>query len=245
MSPVDRRERVREYVLHRAEADSRITAAAIVGSLAQGPGDLWSDVDLTFGVARDASVRRILEDWTRDLVQLFDATPILDVASGDLTYRVFLLPEWVQVDLSFAPRTARQTGAAFQLLYGPWRVETIPPPPREGLFRWGCLYARHAHVAISRGQSWHAEYCIGRVRDHALTLACTRRNLPAAYGKGFDRLPSEILASAADALIRSLDRRELRRALGVAVAVLLREEDDADTTLDNVRRQLADLVAGA
>ena len=245
MSPVERREQVREYVLHRAEADSRITAAAIVGSLAQGPGDQWSDLDLTFGVARDASVGDVLADWTRDLVQVFDATPLLDVVSGDLFYRVFLLSDWVQVDLSFARESARQTGSAFQPLYGPFRVDVASPPAPDALFRWACLYARHAHVAISRGQGWHAEYCIGRVREHALTLACVRRNLPATYGKGFDRLPCETRTSAEGALVGSLEREELCRVLAVAVAVLLREAVDVDPTLDKVRQQLAALVAEA
>jgi len=47
---VGERDSIRDYVLGRAEDDSRIVAAAAVGSLAVGPGDQWSDLDLTFGV---------------------------------------------------------------------------------------------------------------------------------------------------------------------------------------------------
>ena len=242
MSPVERREQVRDYVLQRAEADSRISGAALVGSLARGSGDRWSDLDLTFGVAASASVDQVLEDWTRDLVQVFDATPILDLGSGDLIYRVFLLSDWVQVDLSFAPGSVRQMGTPFKLLFGSSKSEIVSPPTPGELFGWASLYARHAFVGIARGQLWHAEYCISGVRDHALTLACLRRNLPTAYGKGFDRLPSKIQDGAEGALVRSLQREELLRALAVAVAVLLREAGDADETFDSVRRQLAELA---
>jgi predicted nucleotidyltransferase len=232
---------VREHVLGLAESDSRVVAAAVIGSLAQGDGDRWSDLDLTFGVAAESSVAEVLDDWTRELAEAFDAVPLLDVSRGDLVYRVFLLEDWLQVDLSFAPETVRQTGPAFSVLFGAHSVDLAPAPSAETIFGWAVLYARHAKVGIARGQWWHAEYCVSCVRDHALTLACLRRDLPTGYGKGFDQLPEGIREGFEDALVRSLEREELLRALAVAVAGLLRETPELEIA-DALEGQLRGLT---
>ena len=62
-----------------------------------------------------------------------------------------------------------------------------------------------------------------RRAHHALTLACGRRDLPTSYGRGFDDLPADVLDAFDAALVRSLDRDELVRALTIAVERLLRE----------------------
>ncbi len=236
------RERVREHVLGLAETDRRVVAAATIGSLAQGDGDRWSDLDLTFGVAAGSSVTEVLGDWTRELAEAFAAVPLLDLSRGDLLYRVFLLEDWLQVDLSFAPETVRQTGPAFSVLFGAHSVDLAPAPTAETLFGWAVLYARHAKVAIARGQWWHAEYCVSCVRDHALTLACLRRDLPTGYGKGFDQLPDDVREGFDGALVRSLEREVLVRALAVAVSGLLRETPDLELVgvLEGQLRELTD-----
>jgi len=245
MSAVEQRDLVRAHVLRRADADPRIIAAAVIGSLAIGKGDRWSDLDFTFGVAGGASVAEVMDDWTRELVEVFDAVPLLDLTSGDLIYRVFILADWLQVDLSFAPESVRQRGPAFRLLFGACEADFSSPHSAPYLFAWAVLYARHAMVGIARGQWWHAEYCISCVRDHALTLACLHLDLPTGHGKGFDQLPQDVRDSSAPALVRSLEREELLRALSVAVSVLLREADDADETFANVRGQLSELAAAS
>ncbi len=227
-------------MLGLAETDPRVVAAAAIGSLAQGDGDRWSDLDLTFGIAAESSVAEVLADWTRELAEAFAAVPLLDLSRGDLVYRVFLLEDWLQVDLSFAPETVRQTGPAFSVLFGEHRVEFAPPPAAETLFGWAVLYARHAKVGIARGQWWHAEYCVSCVRDHALTLACLRRDLPTGYGKGFDQLPPGVRDGFEEALVGSLEREKLQRALAAAVAGLMREAPDLEIvrTLEGQLREL-------
>jgi len=242
MAAVEQRDLVRAHVLRRADADPRIVAAAVIGSLAVGTGDRWSDLDFTFGVAGGTSVAEVMDDWTRELVEAFDAVPLLDLARGDLIYRVFILADWLQVDLSFAPESVRQTGPAFRLLFGAHQADFSSHQSAPHLFALAALYARHAMVGIARGQWWHAEYCIGCVRDHALTLACLHRGLPTGDGKGFDQLPQEVRDSSVPALVRSLERDELLRALSGAVSVLLREADDTDETFSNIRGQLSELA---
>ncbi len=128
---------------------------------------------------------------------------------------------------------------------GAYEADFSSPHSAPYLFAWAVLYARHAMVGIARGQWWHAEYCISCVRDHALTLACLHLDLPTEHGKGFDQLPQDVRDSSVPALVRSLEREELLRALSVAVSVLLREADDADVTFANVRGQLSELAAAS
>ena len=224
-----------------AERDERVVAAAVIGSLALGKGDDWSDLDLTFGLADDASKDAVLADWTRELADAFDAVPLFDLEQPELTYRVFLLPAWLQVDLSFAARSTVQGNDRFRLLFGPSRRTDVAPESVEQLFGVAVLYARHAFVAIERGQPWHAEYCVGLVRDQALTLACRQRELPTANGKGFDLLPADVRGRFDNALVRSLEPAELRRALAVAVSGLL--EEASGVCSEQVAAQLRELHA--
>lgn len=60
-----------------------------------------------------------------------------------------------------------------------------------------------------RGRFWQAEYWISGVRDYALSLACLRRGLPTAHGRGSDNLPPEVLKVFEGALGRSLEPTEL------------------------------------
>jgi hypothetical protein len=54
---------------------------------------------------------------------------------------------------------------------------------------------------------------ISRVRDQVLALACLRHGVPAVQGRGMDSLPPEITTALAEALVRSLEIAELKRAL--------------------------------
>lgn len=86
------RDAVRNRVLQLASSDPRVVAGAVVGSLAFGGGDRWSDLDLTFAVAEGVPVADVLSDWTRSVVTEFDAIHLFDLPSGATIYRVFLLP---------------------------------------------------------------------------------------------------------------------------------------------------------
>ena len=63
MFTAEQRDRVREQLLARAEADSAVTGAAFTGSHATGDGDRWSDTDLVLAVHGD--VAQVLHAWTR------------------------------------------------------------------------------------------------------------------------------------------------------------------------------------
>ena len=215
MFTVADRERVRDLVLELAATDERVVAGAVVGSLAQGDGDRWSDLDLTFAVADGVPVPEVLDDWTRSLVAELDAVRLFDLPSGPSIYRVFLLPGCLQFDLSFTPASAFGARTPkFRLLFGE-AVErpNVPPPDPHELFGYAAHHALRARFCIERGRYWQAEYWTSAVRDYALHLACRARGLPANEGRGFDDLPADVRARFTDALIVSLDRAELLRAL--------------------------------
>jgi hypothetical protein len=240
------RDRVRDRVLKMASTDPRVVAAAVVGGLADGGGDRWSDLDLTFAVADAVPVSEVLSDWTRDVAAELDAVHLFDLPAGAAIYRVFLLPGCLQVDLSFAPASAfGARGPRFRLLFGK-AVDVPQPSPASAndLFGLGVHHAVRARFCLERGRVWQAEYWISGVRDQALALACRRRGLAVAEGRGFDDLPSEMLESFDDTLVRSLEPGELRRALGSAVSGLLRESAEAADVAASVEAQLRELASG-
>jgi hypothetical protein len=238
------RERVRARLVEIAASDERLDSAALVGSLAGDESDEWSDIDLTFGVDDAVALDGVLEDWTRTMVEEFDAVQLFDLSVRGTTYRVYLLDDWLQVDLSFAPASEfRQCSPKFKLLWGTHTTSDPPRPSAHELFGWGVIYARAARASIDREKWWQAEFCISALRDNALTLACLRSGLPTAYGKGFDTLPPSVTGPFDEALVRSPDRDELLRALTGAVDGLLREAGDVQDLARSVEQQLRVLTA--
>jgi len=244
MFTVQDRNRIRDYVLQRAESDPRVIAAAVVGSLALSEGDRWSDLDLTFGVTDDVSMFDVLEDWTRDLVREFDAVQLFDLPSGPSIYRVFLLPGCLQFDLSFTPASKfGATGPKFKLLFGSAveKPHTAPPSAIE-LFGYAVHHALRARFCIERGRFWQAEYWISSIRDNALSLACRRRGLPAREGRGFDKLPVDVRDFFAGSLVTLLERNELLRALRCVIDGLLNEAEEVRELADKAEPQLRQLT---
>ena len=245
MFTIEYRQSVYDEVLRIAAADPRVVAGAVVGSLAFEEGDRWSDLDLTFAVRDGVTLGEVLDDWTRQIIRRFGAAHLFDLPSGAAIYRVFLLPGCLQFDLSFAPAAAfAAMGPKFRLLFG--RAVEMPfpgPPSPHELFGYAVHHALRARFCIERGRYWHAEYWISGVRDHALSLACRRRDLPARFGRGFDDLPAGVRDPFVAALVRSLDRDELLRALRLAIDGLLQETEQVADMAAKVEPELRTLAA--
>jgi hypothetical protein len=254
---VEERDALRERLLRLADEDEHVVAGAVVGSLAVDGGDRFSDLDLTFGIADHVPVADVLDDWTRTLIDELDAVHLADLERGATSYRVFLLPDALQFDLSMTPAAQfRPAGPRFRLLFGETaadevEVSTPPvagelfiptPPVAEDLFGWGVIYALHARACIERGRVWQAEHYVGAVRDHALSLACVREGLPAVQARGYDDLSAETLARFEAAHVGALEPGALRAALAAAVLALMHE--GAEVRLphaDTVAQRLAEL----
>jgi hypothetical protein len=244
MFSLEARDATRDHVLEIAASDDRVVAGAVVGSLAHGRGDRWSDLDLTFAVADDVAVSDVLDEWTRRVSADLDAIFLFDLPSGQTIYRVFVLPGCLQLDLSFTPASHfGASGPRFRLLFGQAheRPYTAPPPARE-LFGWAIAYARDARACIERRRWWQAEHCVSAIRDNALALACRRRDLPARFGRGFDDLPADVLQAFEGALVRSLTRDALLVALTASVEGLLSESDEVAALAARTEPRLRELL---
>ncbi len=255
MFTIEQRDALRERVLRLGRRDERVVAGAAVGSLARDEGDRFSDLDLTFAVAEHVPVSAVLAGWTSTLVDELAAVRLADLERGRTLYRVFLLPEALQFDLSMTPASQfRPAGPRFRLLFGDTAVgETPGPPPvarlflptpaaAEDLFGWGVVYALHARACVERGRVWQAEHYVGAVRDHALSLACLRRGLPAPQARGHDDLPADALARFARTHVETVAPEALRAALAASVAVLMHEGAQADVpSATVVAERLAEL----
>jgi hypothetical protein len=244
---VEQRDALREHLLRLAEEDERVVAGAAVGSLAVGGGgDRFSDLDLTFGIADNVPVAQVLDDWTRTLIGGRDAVHLADLERGSTIYRVFLLPDALQFDLSMTPAAQfRPAGPRFRLLFGETAAgepEVSPPPVAADLFGWGAIYALHARACIERGRVWQAEHYVGAVRDHALSLACLREGLPAVQARGYDDLSCETLARFEYAHVGALEPGALRGALAASVRALMSEGAEARLPhADAVAQRLAEI----
>jgi hypothetical protein len=244
---VEQRDALREHLLRLAEEHEQVVAGAAVGSLAVDSGDRYSDLDLTFGIADHVPIADVLNDWTRTLVDELDAVHLTDLERGPTTYRVFLLPDALQFDLSMTPGTQfRPAGPRFRLLFGETAAgdaEGTKPPVAGDLFGWGVIYALHARACIERGRVWQAEHYVGAVRDHALSLACLREGRRAVQARGYDDLSAEALARFEDAHVGAVEPDALRNALTASVRALVREGVDARLPhADAVAQRLADLA---
>jgi hypothetical protein len=216
---------LRTSLLELAHSDQRITGAAITGSAAASREDQWSDVDLAFGVDTAANLPIVLSDWTAHMYDRHQALHHLDVTSGAWTYRVFLLPNTLQVDIAFVVDTEfRALAPTFRLMFGKANEPRhISPPVPAAIIGVAWLYALHARTCIARRQLWQAEYMISGVRDNALALACVRHGLSSIHGRGIDLLPRGVTAQFQDSLVRQLDTDELSRAFRVAIHGLVEE----------------------
>jgi hypothetical protein len=237
---------LRDALVARAEADARITGAALTGSAAIGVEDKWSDIDLAFGLAPDADQAAAVADWTAFMYSAHGAVHHTDMWSGRTIYRVFLLDSTLQVDIAFAPSGAfGASGPTFHLLFGQ-AVEQLAgsTPNPVDLIGMAWLYALHARSSIARGKAWQAEYMISGVRDHVLMLMCLRHGVPHSQGRGLHLLPAATTSAVEPTLVRSLDLPELRRAFRASVDVLLTELAEVDPALTvRLTRTLRELTA--
>jgi hypothetical protein len=244
---IEQRELIRSKILERAASDGRISGAAITGSGAAGTEDQWSDIDLAFALAEGVELAPTLSDWTTYMYQEHSAIHYLDVPSGAWLYRVFLLPETLQVDLAFVPASDfRPLAPTFKLVFGSANEpQTLPSPSTDNLIGLGWLYALHARSCIARGRLWQAEYMVSGVRNHALALACIRHSLPTVHGRGVDRLPCEVTARFNQSLVGCLDVQEIARAFQVAMDGFMDEVRHVDEKLADRLQVTTSLLKGS
>lgn len=216
-----RRAAVRDAIVDRADIDNRITSAALVGSLTADHADEWSDVDLTFGVNGD-SIDEVAADFTHWLCNDHQASVLLDIPVDDTLYRVFLLPDSLQLDLSFTPGgKVRRASPRFQQLFGERIDSASTPVDPNDLAGWAVLHCLSSRTCIARGRLWQALHSINELRNLILSMRCAQADLPARFGRAFDELPPRILERFDDTLPKTVEASELARALSANIRELL------------------------
>lgn len=227
------RDHIRDELIALAQADTDIVGAALVGSSATGLQDAFSDIDLALQLAPDVDEAAAVDRWTRHITERYGVAHHLDVYAGNTRYRVYLLPESLQIDISFWAHNAFVAiGDRFTLLFGAHpeerRVTTQNP---DHLIGYAWLYALHVRSSIARNQPWHALSLLDDMRDYVLMLACIRHGLNPRELRGVDDLPSEVLSRFTIARAISLQPDELRRSLRCHGELLLTEVSEIDANL--------------
>jgi hypothetical protein len=238
---------VRERVFEVARADKRITGGAVTGSRSVDAEDRWSDVDTAFGVAAGVAPEAILRDWTELFERELDVVHHFDLDRRSTVYRVFLLSNALEVDVSLTPeREFGARGPNFQLVFGEGAEQPHTTPPElDGLIGFGWIYVLNTRAAIDRGRTWQAAHFIACTRDNGLALACIRHGLPAVYARGVDRLDRRLTRRWEETLVQSLDPNELHRALAVAAREFVREVGEAKPELAERLREPLSLDGSA
>jgi hypothetical protein len=138
---------------------------------------------------------------------------------------VFLLPDWLEVDIAFTPAADfGPRGPNWRTVFGETvEAEQNAPVAEDDLVGLAWHHLLHTRMCIERHKPWQAEWLISAARDHVLALACLRLGYATRYAKGADQLPQELTGPLEATLVRSLDDGELRRALAATVAAY-REE---------------------
>jgi hypothetical protein len=226
----EERERVRQRILTAADADPDVIGAAIVGSHAAGQSDRWSDIDVAFAVT---DVPQALQRWTDWLDQEFGVRHHWDLPAGVSTYRVFLLPGWLEVDIGFKPASdfgAR--GPNWRTVFG--QEVPLPPAPQDGVSNvagLGWHHAWHVYVCVQRGRWWQAVHWLNALRDQVFALVCLRHGLPTAFARQLHQLPGETTGAFDATLARSIEPDELMRALAAILEIFDNELRQADPVL--------------
>jgi len=239
---------LRDELVAAARADERITAAAIVGSAAKGTEDAWSDIDLMFRLADGLTPAEVADDWSARMRVAHGAVAQTDVWAGGALYRVFLLGNSLQVDLSFWPSTEfASSGPPIEVVFGEaHRPRPAPGRDLDALIGTAWLYALHVRSSIARGRPLQALHMLNTMRDQVVTLASVRCDLPAAHARGADDLPDGVRSTLESSVPRTLSEAELRRAFEALVAALLAEARHVDPTqAEQLAAPLQELVRTA
>src|SRR5680860_526387 len=158
MFSVDDRRALRQQVIDRASDDDHVTACVLFGSAARGEEDTWSDIDIALQLGRGVALEEVTNLWKAWLGDVANVADTLAIHASGALYRVFLLSNSRQLDLSFWPHDhLRSTGMPVQPIFG-----TIGGSRARG--RGGV-----------RGGSWPWSVCVPR-------LGGVRRGRPGRRG---------------------------------------------------------------
>jgi hypothetical protein len=234
----------RDAALARAlvllEADRRVEAAAVTGSVGAGRADRWSDFDVTGVIADGESCESVAADWVTLTYLEWPIVHHYETSFGTTLVRGFFLVNGLVVDLAFTPRADFEVWAPVQVAFdrtgaattaaAAWRPWSPEPEWRsEAGFAWHDVV--HACTAANRARHWQSLFYLQRVRNRTLVLASERHGHDADEFTHVDELPDQERDPLLGSLIAELDRRSLLAAIQVASQAFLDELRRGDREL--------------
>jgi predicted nucleotidyltransferase len=237
------RREVYESILNQSREDPSIISAAIIGSAAAGTKDRWSDIDLTFELTAGIKPGEVLSKWTNYLSEKFAGEMLLDLWLEETVYRVFLLPAYLQVDLSFSPNGKfYAVGPHFKLLYGQISEHRQIPELDADLYRsWIVHHLIRSYFCIQRNKLWQAHFWMNESRNYIMDLECNRNGFGSSHGRSYHLLNQELKAELEETLISKFSIGELSRKLQNLIQLFLKLE--GHQLSENIHNELSKLLS--
>ena len=167
-----------------------VVGRAVLGSLALGEGDRWSDLRPHVCGRRRRAVREVLEasstsDRTRRWgpVRLFD----LPERGADASVALPIFPTAWSSKLSFTPASEFGAGGPSSGCSSGRPSDPVPSEPRQRLFGYAVHHAAHARTCINCGEYWHAGSGAPCATTHWPLRVAGETSIPVR--QGLDRLP--------------------------------------------------------
>ncbi len=234
------REATLARVLELLEADPRIEAAVLTGSLGAQRADRWSDIDVATVVADAEDCELVAADWIARIYRELPVAHHYQTAFGTTVVPGFLLQNALEVDLAFTPSADftvwtpvrvvfDRTGTATRAAHAPESWTPTPDWRGEAGFAWHDVL--HACLAANRGKPWQALFFLQRVRNRTLSLASERHGGESDEFAHVDELPAAERDPLLASLVSDLDRVTLLEAIGTATDAFLDELRRGDPEL--------------
>lgn len=253
-SPTDR-----DAVLGRAiellEADARVEAAVITGSLASGHADRWSDFDLAAVIASGADCGEVAADWEAMAYREWPVAHHYATEFGSTLVRGFLLRNGLLADLAFTPIGDFEAWAPVKIAFDRtgstkkiaevWKA-WAPTPDWRGESAFAAHDVLHACAAANRGRRWQALYFLQRIRTRTLSLASERHGHDSDDLVHADELPQAEVDGLLGTLVADLQTPTLLRAIDLATRAFLEELRRGDHDLaDRLEEPLLAVVSAS
>ena len=238
---VAQRDAVVERAVELLQADERVLAVLLTGSLGRGTDDRWSDIDMLALTRTEAESAALTTDWESLAYREWPVAHHYANEFGTTLVRGFLLREGLLLDMGFAPIDDFEAWAPTRVLFdrSGGRVTEIaaawsawsPTPDPTGEAGFAAHDVLHACVAANRGRRWQSLYYLQRIRTRTLALASERHGFESDELPRVDDVPNEELAALAGSLVPDLDPATVVGAIDVATHAFLDELSRHDEAL--------------
>jgi hypothetical protein len=247
------RESVQARAVELLEADARVEAAVLTGSVGSGRADRWSDFDLDAVLASGVDAEGFAQEWDDLAYREWPVVHHYATAFGSTLVRGYLLRNGLLADMAFTPVddfaawapvhvAFDRTGRVTEIARHPTRWS--PTPDWSGEAGFAAHDIIHAASAARRGREWQALYFLGRIRNRTLGLAAERHGYDSDDAAHVDELPADEVSGLEATLVSDLEPSSLVFALEAATRAFLAELHRGDPDLaDRLTEPLLLLLA--